>query len=153
MQQDAAAVFAAEIAQQCMSSRIGRLHRIVARRFEAALAPTRVTPPQLEILAALTVAGQPVSPTVVARLLAVERSTMSRNLALMRDRGLIEAGGRSATGRVMTVAITDAGRETFTAARTAWRDAQDSIIDAVGEAAPDALDGWLSSLDRSDPAT
>src|SRR5262245_36790863 len=137
MQQNAATGFAAEMAQHCVSSRIGRLHRIVARRFELALAPFGVTPPQLEILAALTVADHAVSPSDLAQLLAVERSTMSRNLALMRERGLIATADRSPTGRVMTVAITDAKRATFAEARGAWRSAQDSVIAAVGDAAPE----------------
>jgi DNA-binding MarR family transcriptional regulator len=152
LQHNAAAGFAAEIERHCVGSRIGRLHRIVARRYELALAPAGLTPPQLEILAALTVADRAVSPSVLAHLLAVERSTMSRNLALMRERGLVDAADRSPTGRVMTVAVTDAGREAFAQARTAWRNAQESVLDALGQAAPEALDGWLSSLGLTGPA-
>lgn len=138
--------FATEMAQHCMGSRIGRLHRIVARRFELALAPTGLTPPQLEILAALTVAGQAVPPSALAQVLAVERSTMSRNLALMRERGWVEAATVSPTGRTLAVAITSAGREAFAGARGAWREAQAAVIGALGPDAPRELDGWLAGL-------
>ncbi|HMJ32419.1 MAG TPA: MarR family winged helix-turn-helix transcriptional regulator [Baekduia sp.] len=144
--QHAAEDFAAEMAQLCMGSRIGRLHRVVARRFELALAPTGLTPPQLEILAALTVAGGAVTPSALAHVLAVERSTMSRNLALMRERGWVEPAELSPSGRTTTVAITTAGGETFTNARRAWREAQDAVIGALGAGAPTALDDWLTGL-------
>jgi DNA-binding MarR family transcriptional regulator len=138
--------FAAEIAQNCLGSRIGRLHRIVARRFELALAPTGLTPPQLEILAALTVADTALSPTALAQVLAVERSTMSRNLALMRGRGWIETSERSPSGRTMAVTITTVGREAFADAREAWHEAQDAVIATLGADAPDTIDDWLAGL-------
>jgi DNA-binding MarR family transcriptional regulator len=138
--------FAAEIAQHCLGSRIGRLHRIVARRFELALAPTGLTPPQLEILAALAVADTALPPTALAQVLAVERSTMSRNLALMRGRGWIEASERSPSGRTMAVTITAVGREAFADAREAWHEAQDAVIATLGADAPDTIDDWLAGL-------
>ncbi|MCW2984714.1 MAG: Transcriptional regulator slyA [Conexibacter sp.] len=138
--------FAAEMAQNCLGSRIGRLHRIVTRRFELALARTGLTPPQLEILAALTVADTALPPTALAQVLAVERSTMSRNLALMRERGWIAASERSPSGRTMAVTITAAGREAFAGAREAWHEAQDAVIATLGADAPDAIDDWLAGL-------
>jgi DNA-binding MarR family transcriptional regulator len=150
--QDAAEDFAAEMAQGCMGSRIGRLHRVVARQFELALAPAGLTPPQLEILAALSVAGGAVAPSALARVLAVERSTMSRNLALMRERGWIEPAERSPAGRTKTVAITAAGSKAFINARRAWGEAQDAVVDALGAGAPTAVDGWLAGLGVAGPA-
>src|SRR4051794_12770945 len=138
--------FAAEMTQLCLGSRIGRLHRVISRRFELALAPTGLTPPQLEILAALTIAGGAMTPSALARILAVERSTMSRNLALMRDRGWIAPADLSRSGRTMAVTITAEGRAAFTAARQAWREAQDAVVEALGDGASTAVDGWLTGL-------
>jgi DNA-binding MarR family transcriptional regulator len=150
--QHAAEDFAAEMAQLCLGSRIGRLHRVVARRFELALAPTGLTPPQLEILAALTVVDGAVAPSALARVLAVERSTMSRNLALMRERGWVEPAELSPNGRMKTVAITAVGSEIFANARRAWREAQDAVMDALGVDAPTALDAWLTGLGIAGPS-
>lgn len=150
--QHAAEEFATEMAQGCLGSRIGRLHRVVARHFELALAPTGLTAPQLEILAALTIAGDAVAPSTLAQILAVERSTMSRNLALMRERGWVAPAELSSGGRTKTVAITPAGGEAFTNARRAWGEAQDTVIDALGTDAPASLDGWLTGLGVPGPA-
>jgi DNA-binding MarR family transcriptional regulator len=143
--------FAAEMARQCLSSRVGRLHRIVTRRFELALAPTGLTPPQLEILAALTLAGEPVPPSALAGVLAVERSTMSRNLALMKERGWVEPATVSPAGRTMTVTVTDRGRATFLDARDAWNAAQRAVAEALGEQAAGGIDDWLEGLAGSSP--
>lgn len=144
--QENAKLFADQMAQQCLSSRVGRLHRIVTRRFELALSPTGLSPPQLEILAAMTIAGDRVPPSALAGALAVERSTMSRNLALMKERGWIEPADVTATGRTMTVAITDRGRSAFVDARDAWNDAQHAVSGALGEHAADGIDDWLTGL-------
>jgi DNA-binding MarR family transcriptional regulator len=97
--------------EQCVAVRIGRLHRLVARRFEQGLAPLDLTLPRLELLAWLTLAGGPVRPATLADRLAVERSTMSRNLARLEKRSWVQIAERSPMGRSMTVVITDAGRE------------------------------------------
>jgi DNA-binding MarR family transcriptional regulator len=143
--QRAAESFADQVARECLSSRVGRLHRIVTRRFELALAETGLTPPQLELLAALVLVGEPVPPSALAGVLAVERSTMSRNLALLKARGWVEPVQVSPTGRAMTVAVSDAGRAVFAGARAAWGRAQREVAAALGDAAYD-LDGWLTSL-------
>jgi hypothetical protein len=52
----------------------------------------------------------------------------------------------SATGRSMSVAITDAGRAAFVSARAAWQSAQDSMPETLGLSARLTLDGWLACL-------
>jgi DNA-binding MarR family transcriptional regulator len=100
----------------------------------------------MEILAVLTVIGGPVKPAFIAEELAVERSTMSRNLALMEQKGLVTTAETSATGRSLTMSITDHGTQTFVHARRAWTEAQTAVIDLLGAAAPPLLDSWLDGL-------
>ena len=144
--------FAHEMHAGCLASRVGRLHRIVARRYELALAPVGLTPPQLEVLAAMTVAAHAVTPSALAGVLGVERSTMSRNLALMQDRGWIEAAEVSPGGRAMKVAVTREGRAAFRRARGAWAEAQQEVAAALGEDAVEGLDAWLAGLGWQDPS-
>lgn len=134
------------MAVECLGLRVGRLHRLVAREFEQRLRPLGLSLPQLEILAVLTMRGGPVRPTVLADLLGVERSTMSRNLAVLQDRGWVGATATSASGRSTAVAITDAGTTTLAAADLAWAQAQRALVDRVGPEAPGILDTWLAAL-------
>jgi DNA-binding MarR family transcriptional regulator len=145
-QKDAAREFADEMWQTCLGTRVGRLHRAVARRFDGALRPLGLTMPQMEILAALVPQDAPVRPSELAQVLMAERSTVSRNLAALRDRGWVETAEVSPTGRSMSFAATLEGTRVLASARTAWAEAQASVVGALGPGSPAAIDAWLDDL-------
>ncbi len=130
----------------CLGLRVGRLQRLVSRHFAQALRPHGLTNPQMEVLAVLILHGDPVRPSVLADQLAVERSTMSRNLALMEESGWITASETSPTGRFMAVTITPAGKQKLAGARAAWIDAQAAALQVLGADAVGTLDTWLDGL-------
>jgi DNA-binding MarR family transcriptional regulator len=136
---------AAEVAGACLGMRVARLHRVIARRYEQALQTAGLTQPQMEVLASLLIAAGPVRPAALATRLMLERSTLSRNLALMQKKGWVAVAETSATGRTMSVTITDAGRAAFTSAGTAWRRAQAGAARMLGPDAAPTLDQWLGS--------
>jgi DNA-binding MarR family transcriptional regulator len=136
---------AAEVAGACLGMRVARLHRVIARRYEQALQTAGLTQPQMEVLASLIIAAGPVRPAALAARLMLERSTLSRNLALMQKKGWVAVAETSATGRAMSVTITDAGTAAFTSADTAWRRAQADATRMLGPDAAPTLDHWLGS--------
>lgn len=137
---------AEKMARGCVGTRVGRLHRVVARRYDESLRPLGLSVPQMEILSALILIAEPVKPSALADVLNMERSTMSRNLAVMEDRGWIAPTERSATGRSMTVAITEQGAAKLESADAAWSDAQAALVEAMGPEAAGTLDAWLGEL-------
>lgn len=145
-QKDAARGFADEMRRACLGTRVGRLHRAVARRFDGALRPLGLTMPQAEILASLVLHDAPVRPSELAEILLAERSTVSRNLAALRGRGWVEAAEVSPTGRSMAFAATPDGARVLASARAAWSEAQDSVAGSLGPGAPATLDAWLDGL-------
>lgn len=146
MQQRQAAALAKDMAQGCLGVRVGRLHRLVGRHFDQALRPLGLSISQMEVLSALTLIAEPVTPSVLADALSIERSTMSRNLALMQAKGLIRATETSATGRSMAVTITDAGTGALAQAQHAWSEAQHAVQHSIGANAATVLDSWISGL-------
>jgi DNA-binding MarR family transcriptional regulator len=146
---------AAEVSGACLGMRVARLHRVVARLYEQALQTVGLTQPQMEVLASLISAAGPVRPAALAARLMLERSTISRNLALMQNRGWVAVTETSATRRAMSVTITDAGIAAFTSAGTAWRRAQADAARMLGPGAAPMLDHWLDQwlgLDAATPA-
>jgi DNA-binding MarR family transcriptional regulator len=143
---------AAEASRACLGMRVGRLHRVIARCYEQALQTVGLTQPQFEVLATLINAAGPVRPAALAGRLMLERSTVSRNLALMQERGWVAIAETSTTGRAMAVTITDAGLTAFTGASTAWRRAQAGAARMLGPDAAPILDQWLG-LDATTPAS
>jgi DNA-binding MarR family transcriptional regulator len=134
---------AAEVGGACLGMRVARLHRVIARFYEQALQAAGLTQPQMEVLTILISAAGPVRPAALAARLMLERSTVSRNLALMQKRGWVAVVETSPTGRAMSVTITDAGRAAFTGASTAWRRAQADAAKMLGPDAASMLDQWL----------
>lgn len=139
--------FADEMRRACLGTRVGRLHRAVARRFDGALRPLGLTMSQVEILASLVLHDAPVRPSELAEVLMAERSTVSRNLAALRDRGWVEAAGISPTGRSMSFVATSEGARVFTSAQTAWAEAQASLVGSLGPETVATLDAWLDDLE------
>jgi hypothetical protein len=71
---------AAEIARDCMASRVRRLERLLTRIYDDAIRPHGLTGSQLELLVALQLIGKTTA-AAVGRRLELEKSTVSRNLA------------------------------------------------------------------------
>lgn len=128
----------------CLGVRVSRLHRLVARRFDQALRPLGLTLPQLEVLAVLMVRGS-LKPGAVAEALAVERSTISRNLSVMEQAGWV-ALDNSPSGRTVSVTITQDGIAALARAKAAWAEAQTYVAERVGAETPGTIDSWIAAL-------
>lgn len=142
--QEEARDLALDMREGCLGVRIGRLHRLVARRFDQALRPLGLSLPQLEVLGVLMLRG-PLKPSAVAEALAVERSTISRNLSLMAQRGWVELES-SASGRSTSATLTRQGIKTLAQARTAWATAQRDVLSLLGAESAATIDTWLEAL-------
>jgi DNA-binding MarR family transcriptional regulator len=150
MDQHAVASDLAEAMQAgCLGMRVTRLHRVVSRTYEQELQQLGLSQPQVEILAELMCAPGPVKPTALAARLLIERSTLSRNMALMQEKGWLVAVETSPAGRTMSVAIADSGVAVLARARTAWQQAQSRLETTLGPAASSTLDGWLEFLTKA----
>ena len=146
MQHTSSADLAETMRLRCLGSRVARLQRQIGRRFDQALAPLGLTMAQLEILAALETIGEPIAPSALASALAVERSTISRNLTLLEERGLTRIAERTPTGRAKMVTVTPEGRARLEASGEAWIAAQRDTEAALGTGSPAQIDRWLESL-------
>ena len=134
---------AMEIRDACLGKRVSRLHRMVARVYEQALRTVDISLPQMEILTELVGASGPVKPAALAARMMLERSTVSRNLAILQQRGWITVVESSPTGRAMSVAIADAGLDAYTSASSAWHDAQSATASMLGPGAGSVIDQWI----------
>ena len=143
---DTAREFAETMRQECLGARIARLHRVVARRFDQALRPLGLSMSQLEILGFLVRRAAPVRPSELAEVLFAERSTISRNLAALQDKGWVMVAELSPSGRSMAVTATSDGVRVLASARLAWANAQASVMDSLGPQAPMTIDTWLDDL-------
>ena len=105
---------------RCLNAR--REAQRLTRAYDEKLRPFGLTVNQFSMLTTLILAG-PLSVAELAEHLGIDRTTLTRNLALGEKNGLVE----TATGddrRVRLVEITRAGRALADQALPAWREAQ-----------------------------
>src|SRR5215831_17252990 len=114
--------FSETLACSCFAAR--RAARTITQLYERQLKPSGLRAGQFTALSVLAQAGpQPV--LRLAELLAMERTTLTRNLRSLRERGWVTESA-TADGRVRMLAITKRGTAAARAALPHWREAQKS---------------------------
>ena len=126
-----ASQIAQTIAAECVGARVRMLNRTMTRIYDGMLRPYGLKFSQMNILTVVTVYG-PVQPVQVARILSIEKSTLSRNLRLMQANGWIESlPGDDGNARLLRV--TPQGRLMLKKAAPSWRRAQERVTTLLGE--------------------
>ena len=123
--------------------------RKAARRatalYDAVLAPFGVRISQFAVLSRLRLGG-PMSVQALAAELALDRTTLGRNLRPLERDGLIASAADPGDGRVRRLALTDKGQDLVRAAGPAWRAAQARFEAGYGVAETRALRRDLQRL-------
>ena len=104
----------------CLCLHAQRAARVLARRFDVAFAPVGLTSGQFSLLNGL---NRPEPPTLgaVARLLAMDRSTVTANLKPLERKGLVETTTDARDRRSRRASLTDAGRAILAEALPIWQ--------------------------------
>ena len=111
--------------RHCTCAALRRASRAVSAHYESHFRGAEIRGTQFTVLSILAQAG-PLSMTALSNHLGVERTTLTRNIALLVKRGLIaHTGTRDA--RVRLVEITRAGNRTLHTVLPRWVAAQDSV--------------------------
>jgi DNA-binding MarR family transcriptional regulator len=114
----------------CTCASLRRTTRVVTKFYEDALKPSGLTPGQFTVLAVLLNRGER-RQSEISELLAMERTTLIRNLRPLEARGLI-VGQTSGPRRAKTLDITSDGKKVHQRALPHWRRAQSKIIETLG---------------------
>ncbi|MBA4210270.1 MAG: MarR family transcriptional regulator [Parvibaculum sp.] len=104
--------------------------RKLTRLYDRALRPAGLKITQFTLLIAVA-EGKVRSLTALADMLALERSSLVRNVKLLEDDGLLESAP-SGEGRSLGLRLTKAGRKKLTQALPLWREAQMQVEASLG---------------------
>jgi DNA-binding MarR family transcriptional regulator len=125
--------------QACAVMNFRQMSRSVTAHFDAQLRPSGLRATQLNLLMAIEAAAA-TTITDLAEILAVDRTTLTRNLKLLRDRGLVEK---------KRIALTASGRRSAAAALPLWEKAQEQFVRTLGRGRWAALLGELAAAKAS----
>ena len=132
----------AEITQGCLLTRTRRLSRLVTNTYDQALRPFGVNAPQFSLLVLISKFG-PASRAEIGRVNYQDRSTLTRNLALLLAEGWVREIPTEG-GRRRPIEISPKGRQLLASAAPAWRDAQTEVRRLIGD---DAASNILRVVD------
>ena len=128
----------------CVCVEVSRAARALAARYDAALAPHGLTSGQFSVLMALHQMGQGAMGPL-ARVLGLDRTTLTRNLTPLRAAGLIEPAV-TLDARQRAWQATAAGQSRFAAAYPAWEVAHHESLRRLGQANWPVLAGLAREL-------
>ena len=118
------------IAQVCLCHHIRRAARSVTRAFDLALRDVGLNYSQFNMLVVIATL-EPASGSDVARELAMDRTTMSRNIMPLKRRGFIDVNaGRGRRAAILR--LSPAGQMVLKNGSALWRNAQREVSSKLG---------------------
>ena len=130
----------------CTASRIAA--RGITATFDRHLRPHGLRATQFTILTNLILRG-PTSIGVLAKALGLERTTLTRNIAILAQNGWARDDSNPKDARTHILSVTPAGETIAREALGAWREAQRRIVSLLGESGMNALQGMAELPLRS----
>ena len=141
-----------EVRDTCLCLHVQRAARALARRFDEALRPVGLTSGQFSLLNAL---NRPEPPPIgpVARLLAMDRTTLTAALRPLERDGLVVIAIDPDDRRSRLLRLTDKGQRVLASAVPIWRDTHAAIEAGLPGLEPDDLRSALKTLSQPTPPT
>ena len=132
------------LTSECICTHLRRAARGVSRPYDEALAGFGINVAQFSLLRHVQRLDRP-SITSLAEAMGLERSTLGRNLRVLEAEGLVRlADGDDQRNRL--VLLSEAGRARLEAAHPAWQQAQQQLVEQLGEGQRDELVRLLERL-------
>jgi len=133
-----------EIAETCACLNVRKAARAITQLYDEVLQPSGLRVTQFTLLVSIALAGEaPV--TRLANALVMDRTTLTRNLALLEHHGLVAiAPGTDQRTRMVT--LTNQGREALAKALPLWEKAQKRVVSGLGRKQWNTLLADLSNI-------
>lgn len=124
----------------CVCFNFRKATRVITKVYDDALRPSGLTATQFSILSVLGITG-PVSIVKLAGQIAMERTTLTRNLKLIEKKGLIEVSpGQDQRTRIIN--INKQGNTAMAGALPLWNEVQARVTGKIG------TDKWRGMLGK-----
>lgn len=117
---------------KCLCASTRHAARLLTRRYEEALSPANFTPAQFELIGTLS-AMPGLSQSELAKMLSLDQTTLSRNLAVLIDRKWVKKSASQTDRRLAVYTVSKEGQNAWQQALPHWKKAQAHMQEALGE--------------------
>lgn len=130
----------------CVCTTLRKATRNVTQLYDDALRPSGLRTTQLHTLNAIGDAGE-ATVTELTKLLLIDQTTLTRNLAVLERDGLIK-NVQKPDGRLKSVKLTRKGEQALQAAIPLWAEIQERVTKAISASTWASMRAELDSLAR-----
>ena len=120
-----------DAAKACVCGNLRRSSRAITQFYDKLLAPSGISITQFALLRAIFI-GNSSTISKLSKEMYIDRTTLTRNLDLLKKHGLIQIES-SSDKRKRIVSITNRGNAQMTKALPLWERAQGSIMEKFGK--------------------
>ena len=120
-----------DAAKACVCGNLRRTSRAITQFYDKLLAPSGISITQFALLRAIFI-GNSSTISKLSKEMYIDRTTLTRNLDLLKKHGLIQIES-SSDKRKRVVSITNIGKARMTKALPLWERAQGIIIEKFGK--------------------
>jgi DNA-binding MarR family transcriptional regulator len=130
----------------CVCTTLRKATRNVTQLYDDALRPSGLRTTQLHTLNAIGEAGE-ATVTELTKLLLIDQTTLTRNLAVLERDGLIK-DVQKPDGRLKSVKLTRKGEQALQAALPLWAEIQERVTKAISTSTWASMSAELERLAR-----
>jgi DNA-binding MarR family transcriptional regulator len=130
---------------KCTCFAVRRTARALTQMYDAALAPAGIRSTQYSLLVAIGDRSD-ISVNDLANAMAMDRTTMGRNLRLLERDGLVVIDVAESDRRRLDISLTRKGKTLLDGAYPLWKHAHDSLQKRHGKEFLDQFRGMLSQV-------
>jgi len=105
--------------------------RLVTQAYDVAMQSTGIKSTQFTLIATVNALGSPAI-TKLAEVMVMDRTTLSRNLKPLINKGLVIVGSEQ-DQRIRKISLTPEGKTLVSEAMPQWQQIQDTIVSRMGE--------------------
>lgn len=134
-----------KVPSPCHCLNIRRASRAVTYFYEKVLEPSGLKVTQYSLLRNLELV-EPVSMSVLAKIMRIDRTTLNRNMKPLMNAGLIKVNSGE-DSRSRQVMLTEAGKAALVKSWALWSEAQALLEEYLGVAELDIFEKLLSKLE------
>ena len=135
----------ARVRAMCACNQLRRASRGITQLYDGAMAGSGLKVTQLPLLVGLGAAGE-LSISALADALALDRTTLTRNLRVLEQRGLVCTRASAGDARVRIASLTPEGSRLLAGALVQWGEIQRRVEERFGSDRLRALYDELDAL-------
>ena len=133
-----------DAAKLCMCYNLRKTSRAITQFYDKMLEPSGLAITQFSLLVGLSIAQYPTI-TAMANEMIIDRTTLTRNLDILQNHGLIKIKESSNDNGKKNIVITTKGKKLLAKAFPLWKKAQNIIMEKFGN---DNYNDMLSELSK-----